>query len=310
MNEEIEYAEMLEIPVSTVNVVKKKTRAHRQNDLKESLIHKVNENVSERSDFAREQSPAMLESAADAPTENVYPSAESFDAGDEASLTAPETKNELDTVVIEGTRARRFLWWKKKKPTKKREENENAFPYDEAGERKAKIALSFEFAVCCALCATIFLTNVFMPESAINTFFRGLSSGKETADARRYTDFKLTSVVGNYSSAELSLSPTGVLSFQEKGCVYPAVDGQVSAVRLDGSGKYEVKISHSKDFYGVLTGLDYVYYDVGQTVFANVPVGYTNGDAMVQATLYDRGELLDCFTLDEENCLAWVKSGS
>ena len=48
MNEEIEYAEMLEIPVSTVNVVKKKNRRVRgknQPNLKERLISRVNNRV-------------------------------------------------------------------------------------------------------------------------------------------------------------------------------------------------------------------------------------------------------------------------
>ena len=44
MNEEIEYAEMLEIPVSTVSVTEKR-RKFRKNkgDLKEKLISKVND---------------------------------------------------------------------------------------------------------------------------------------------------------------------------------------------------------------------------------------------------------------------------
>ena len=48
MNEEIEYAEMLEIPVSTVNVIRKgKPRAKAQeNELKEQTITRVNERFS------------------------------------------------------------------------------------------------------------------------------------------------------------------------------------------------------------------------------------------------------------------------
>ena len=44
MNEEIEYAEMLEIPVSTVNVVQKRSKKNRKKAerLQESLIDKVN----------------------------------------------------------------------------------------------------------------------------------------------------------------------------------------------------------------------------------------------------------------------------
>lgn len=55
MNEEIEYAEMLEIPVSTVNVVKKKNRRVRGKNapnLKERLISRVNNRVGDP-DYSR-----------------------------------------------------------------------------------------------------------------------------------------------------------------------------------------------------------------------------------------------------------------
>lgn len=55
MNEEIECAEMLEIPVSTVNVVKKKNRRVRGKNapnLKERLISRVNNRVGDP-DYSR-----------------------------------------------------------------------------------------------------------------------------------------------------------------------------------------------------------------------------------------------------------------
>jgi len=45
---------------------------------------------------------------------------------------------------------------------------------------------------------------------------------------------------------------------------------------------------------------------VGDKVKANVPVGYTDGEAQVQVTMYSNGELLNCFQVTEENCLAWI----
>ena len=45
MNEELEYAEMLEIPVSTINVVRKKSRRAKNAGLKEKLITHVNRRV-------------------------------------------------------------------------------------------------------------------------------------------------------------------------------------------------------------------------------------------------------------------------
>ena len=49
MDEEMEYAEMLEIPVSTVKVTKKRGRKpKKQTELKEEVISKVNENNAEK----------------------------------------------------------------------------------------------------------------------------------------------------------------------------------------------------------------------------------------------------------------------
>ena len=75
MNEEIEYAEMLEIPVSTVNVVKKRRRQKHgtenafspsratealQNPLKDSLLAQVNDKLQDGAD-----SPAEITADAD-----------------------------------------------------------------------------------------------------------------------------------------------------------------------------------------------------------------------------------------------------
>jgi hypothetical protein len=171
------------------------------------------------------------------------------------------------------------------------------------------VALGVEFAAACALCGAIFLTNVFMPNSAINTFFRTLSNAQNTAtDTRTYSDFTLSSVVNGFTDVEMQLSPTGILTFQEKCCVYPAADGKVSAVEQNDDGTYTVRVSHSDSFTGVMKGLHCVYYAVGDSVKANVPVGYCDGETQVQVTMYSQGELLNCFELTEENCLAWLQS--
>ena len=168
--------------------------------------------------------------------------------------------------------------------------------------------LGAEFAAACALCGAIFLTNVFMPNSAINSFFRALESGKQTVqrDSRTYADFTLSGVVNDYADTELNLSPTGILTFTDACCVYPAADGKVGEITKNTDGSYTVKIMHSDSFSGVISGLQTVYYTVGDSVKANVPVGYTDGETEVQVTMYSSGRLLNCFEVTDENCLAWV----
>lgn len=295
MNEEIEYAEMLEIPVSTVNVVRKKRRKKHTNDtqppqtmpLKDSVIATVNDRMS---DIAPDTQP---------PTDTqLFQEA----LQSEGNLDFDPVPERIDTVRLYSTEG----------------DDPTLRPYDyslneggmvETKDKKHKIsriALGVEFGLACALCGAIFLTNVFMPGSAINTFFRAIHTPANEANAKPYSEFTLTPVVSDLSDAKLNLSPTGVLSFTDECCVYPAADGTVSEITQGEDGLYTLKISHSDSFTGVINGLDTVYYAVGDSVKANVPVGFTDGEAEVQVTMYSEGVLLNCFQLTEENCLAWI----
>lgn len=272
MNEEIEYAEMLEIPVSTVNVIRKnvkkrKAEAGENRGLKEETISRVNGKIT----------PPY------ATLSNEY-----FESLQNEENASGENTNQEGMY----------------------EPSEEYIPeYPAPLTRKEKVKetlLKAEFGLACALCLGIFLTNVWMPESAINTFFRSLVPEKEVVDERDYTDFTLSSILGAGSEAEMTLSPTGILTFTQEGCVYPTADGTVSAVSQDENGKYTVTIAHTDSFSGVIDGLDYVYYEIGQTVKHNVPVGYSNGENEVQVAMYSDGNLLNCFSVTEENTLAWV----
>ena len=161
MNEELDYAEMLEIPVETVTV-KRKERKKRANEteLSDRLVEQVNDRMEE----------------AEATDDPAY---------------AESTMIERDPTVT--------------KPKK----------------HWTKFVLWGEFAAVCALCLTIFLTNIFLTNSAINTFVRGLFQGNaSTADNRVYSDFKLSPVVSDSVETEIAVSETGVLSFTAKCSVY------------------------------------------------------------------------------------------
>ena len=181
MNEELNYAEMLEIPVETVTVKRKeKKRRARENDseLSEQLVEQINDRMEEADD------PAYAES------------------------------REIEREV---------------KPKAK-------------ANRKTKMArrvLIGEFVAVCALCAAIFVTNIVMSNSAINTFVRGLFQGETAAaaDERTYTDFKLSPVINDYTEAELTVSDTGVLSFTAKCSVYAPCEGKLASVNGDTNRK-------------------------------------------------------------------------
>lgn len=327
MNEEIEYAEMLEIPVSTVNVVRKKRRKKNEKNvqttpvknaeplpapnvilpappLKDTVIAQVNERVGEGNESTELQAN---------PNENqpIYTPVEAIQ--NEGALRLDPVPERIDTVrLYAADEMRDFerngfasieanLDEKQENPPTMSETNKKKMP------KAVRVALGIEFACACALCGAIFLTNVFLPGSAINTFFRGMMGVQETetVNNRVYSDFELSPIVNDFSNVTLNLSETGVLSFTDECCVYPAADGEVAEVTKTEDG-YTVKIRYSTTFTGVFNGLDQVFYSVGDKVKENVPVGFSDGETEVQVTMYSSGELLNCFRLTEENCLAWV----
>lgn len=249
MNQEVDYAEMLEIPVSTVNVVKRgKKRSGR--DLREKFIKRVNADMEK----SEEPAPAETESKAEEPA------------------------REAASAVIEGR------------------------PH----EKYPKILIA-EFACAGLLCATIFITNIFMSDSAINKFMAsamGTDTATETTDTRVYSDFSLSPVVSELAEVEMDISSSGVLSFTGECSVYPACDGTVLSVS-ETDGVYSVSVSHSDSFESVISGLTNVYYAEGESVKSNVPIGYSDGANAVSVMLYSDDALLNCYTLDDENCLVW-----
>ena len=248
MDEELNYAEMLEIPVETVTVKRKeKKRRVRESEpeLSEQLVEQVNDRMEEADD------PAFAESK---------------------------------EIEREGKPVRA------KKPHPK----------------LARRLLIGEFVAVCALCAVIFITNIVMTDSAINTFVRGLFRGNAAAasDSRTYSDFTLSPVVNEYTDADVTVSDTGVMSFTAKCSVYAPCDGTVSAVKGTAETGYTVELKHSDSFSTIISGLDAVYFAEGQAVKSNVPLAYTDGEGAVRVMFYSGSSLLNCYTLGE-NGIAW-----
>ncbi len=240
MNDELSYAEMLEIPVETVTVSRREKKRKKSEDLSEKLMERVNDRV-------RGEDPAYTESR-------------------EIEREAPVKK-----------------------------------------KGRAHTVLAVEFAVVVLLCAAIFLTNLFLENSAINTFVRGLFRGNaQTADARIYSDFALSSVIrgADAETAEIAVSEAGVMSFTAHCSVYPLCAGKLESLRSDEGG-YTIRIRHSDSFSTVMSGLDSVYYAPGDTVYENLPVAYSEGERPVRVLLYDGETAITSFTVTEGK-VAWV----
>lgn len=241
MEQELDYAEMLEIPVNTVNVVKKRslfsrrqqTGTDRSEDIKERVVESVNERIGAY----------------------VYP---------EDLSDRPAALQDGGTVTYKRDRAGKIL----------------------LGEAIAAGILAIG----------IFLTNVFVSNTVINTFISGFYGTEEAAE-QTYTEFTLSSVVGDFSDAEVAVTSGGVIYFTAEGCVYPVCSGEIAYVTED-SGLYTLEIAHTSSFTSVVTGLTYVYGSAGDAVEGNIPVGYSDGANEVRVTMYNGSEILSCYTLD------------
>ena len=307
MNEEIEYAEMLEIPVSTINVVRKHHRKRKQKQAKPTLAQTEPTEIPETP--LKDTVLAQVNDRLSGNAEETLPNLDE----QEGHLDFDPIPERIDTVRLYSTDETNGLFSDELHPYDYSLENENeggryALNNKKALSRGVRIALDAEFAAACVLCGAIFVTNVFMPNSAINTFFRSMHSvTAATTDTRTYTDFTLSPIVSTLSEAELTLSPTGILTFTENCCVYPIADGKVASVQRNEEGLYTVKLAYSDTFTSIISGLDYVYYTEGDQVKNNIPLGYTKGETEVQATMYSGGVLLNCYELTDENCLAWAQ---
>ncbi len=243
MNEELSYAEMLEIPVETVTVSKKeKRKKSTEEDLKEKVVAQVNDRM----------------------------------------------EDPFDPLYAESTPIER-----EEKPKK--------------GGKNVRRLLFAEFAAVCALCAAIFLTNIFLPQSAINTFVRTLFHGDAgtAADTRTYQEFTLSPIVNEFEEVELAVSETGVLSFTADCAVYSPCEGRLVSVNGDAESGYTVEVKHSDSFSTIISGLDVVYSGLGETVKSNIPLAHTDGEGEVRVMFYSDGSLLNNYTI-AENTLAWA----
>lgn len=142
MNQELDYAEMLEIPVSTVKVVKKESIFKRkrekkdaQDELKEMVVDSVNERAGQ------------------------YVFAE--------DLTEPQKPDKKAKKKAEKAAAMA---------------QEYSEAYKAPASSRASRVIAIELVAVCVLAAAIFITNFLMPTSVINTFLGYFSAVEAPAE--------------------------------------------------------------------------------------------------------------------------------
>lgn len=228
MNEKLEYANMLEIPVSTCSVTlkpKKKRFFKKRNvkqieEVKNELVSKVNSNID-----AEENENQLLE----------------------------ENANLTETIA-----------------------GQDVSPEKKKGVKIKNLTSVTAFAIVGVLLAVIFLTNAFYPNSGLRVFLSSVFDSSEqtvtVTDERTFKDF---SPVLCFSESQAKLDE-GLITVSGEGSVYSSLDGVVKEVTVDGNGRYNVEIAHSDNFTSLISNLDFVYGEVGDTVYSNIPIGYAS----------------------------------
>ena len=280
MNEKLQYATMLEIPVNTCNITYKPSKKRRlfkkkiknPDAVKEELLLKVNS----ESETFREPSDAAAENSAMPVVENTE---ESMAAEQEIAVDTTKTDEISDAVTTVSASVHK----KRRRPV---------FKFT---------AVTAEIVAVFALVAVIFLTNAFYKDSAINVFMRKVFSPTATETAREKTYDEFAPVM-NFNG-DVSLND-GVISCTGSGSVYAPVDGVVSSVNREENGTYTMNIATSGAFSTVISGLTYAYLGTGDTVYGNIPVGYvTDGGFTV---CFNSGENVITEYTIENGAVLWA----
>ena len=285
MNEKLQYAEMLEIPVNTCSITykppkKRRGRSKKQVDaeaVKEQLMEKVNATAAEDTAYRPQEETydvgAVHGNAENAAFENMSDE-EYVSAAKETSAAAED----YQTVSI--------------RPAEKK--------------KRGKFGIvAVQLCLVGALIATIFLTNALVPNSGINTFMRGVFGGgtKTVAtDERLYSEFNPVLPVDGVVP---TVAEDGVMTFAGEGSLYSPCDGKIASVTQTEDGKFTLEITHSENFKTVFTGVDYAYVSQGDTVFSNIPVGYVLGEEVKLCFYGENGTVITDYSVDD-NSVIWA----
>ena len=277
MNEKLQYATMLEIPVNTANITYKPVKKRRMfkkkqrspEAVKEELLSKVNAEI----ETVEQTLPAESETEISAEITETF--AET--PADETAAVAEDSEAQEDNQVYASASVRK----KKRKPF---------FKFS---------VISAEIVAIAVLVGAIFLTNAVYSDSAINVFMRKVFSVETAAVEKTYKDF---SPVMNFDG-EMSLD-NGVISYSGSGAIYAPADGTVSSVVQEENGTYTMNIAHSAVFSSTLSGLSYAYLGEGDSVFGNIPVGYVKGGGFTMCFNAEDAVITD-YTI-EDNAVLWA----
>ena len=145
--------------------------------------------------------------------------------------------------------------------------------------------ITVELGVIVVLCLTIVFSNVFFENTFINSFFYENEKQSLLTD-KEYSTFEVNLP---YEASSMTLTG-GELTIDGTGSIYAPCNGVISSI-TEELGKYVIEISHSNSFKTVLKGVDYAYFGLNEKVYANLPIGYSNGEG-VSLCFYNDTEMI------------------
>ena len=263
---DIDYMQMLEVPISSCDVVIK-PKKRRKKDIKEVVIDKVNNSPTPEVSVESE--------------ENVSPYA--------SVEVTKKTKRQVPKLSF-------------KKPTK----TSKSQRVEPVNTRSVKVKsshfdiVSVQVVAIFVLIVGIILTNIFWEDSGMNNLLKTVFGSQEnTVSSATYSSF---TAYAPTKSEEVFLED-GVMTI-EKGSVYAPCDGQVEDIKKDDeTGLFTVTIRHSNSFTSVFSGLMYNYLQVGDSVYTNIPIGYS--DNATSVSLFDSGNLLTKYSILDD-MIVWL----
>lgn len=284
MNEKLQYATMLEIPVSTCSVVSKplkKKRVRRKKEVnpesvKQQLFSKIN---------AESESPIVEEKKFFGQEE--YEGALNELKVEEQEMESAQISTEVDDI--------------------KQNDLESAKVYSNGDKKRKRFKFSVigvQFAVIGVLALTILLTSIINTDSGINTFFKSVfkSEPVQTIDERIYSDFAPVIAMNDDGTA---LIENGVITLGGKGSIYAPCDGTVSNITLGEDGKYTIEITHSENFKSLISGIEYAYAGLEDSVYHNIPVGYVSEEGVTMCFTGADGSVISDYTI-VDNAVVWA----
>lgn len=293
MNEKLQYATMLEIPVSTCSVTTKTTKKRKARRKKEVSPEAVKEQLFSKINMQESVSESQVETP------------EWQQAYDQAINEIKEEENAFNQEVLldeQTSEQERVV------DDQQVDYVDNTVSIVQTEKKKKKrfrfSVIGAQFAVIVVLVATIILTSALNVDSGINVFFRNVfgSTVEQPVDARTYADFAPVISMGDNDGMQVS---EGVISVGGEGSIYSPCDGKVTSLTKGADDRYTIEITHSENFKTVLSGIEHAYVGMEDLVYFNIPVGYLSSDGATMCFTQGDGTII-CDYQIVDNTVVWA----